>query len=447
MTQPVFDVVFRAQQVLHHGRIAPLEVGIRHEKIAALEPLGTNVTAKQIIDVPAHQVVLPGLVDTHVHVNEPGRTEWEGFDSATRAAAAGGVTTLIDMPLNSIPSTVNVDALDLKQAAAKDQLHIDTGFWGGAIPGNTEDLIPLQEAGVFGFKCFLEHSGVDEFPKLEPEEMQQDMAVIVTFDGLMIVHAEDAHTLEQARAEGLQPSPKYNDFLASRPGEAESVAIQSVIDAMRATGARAHILHLSNADCLDQIAAAKAEGLPLTVETCPHYLTLLSEHIEDGKTAFKCAPPIRENSNRERLWQGLLDGVIDIVVSDHSPSTLELKEHGEGNFDTAWGGISSLQLGLSLVWTEAKQRGINLATVVSWMADQPAQIAQVDDKGRIAVGYDADLVIFDPEANWTVDAGSLHHRNPITPYDRKELTGQVQATWLRGKKVDFSTPRGQFLRR
>ncbi|WP_022870463.1 allantoinase AllB [Yaniella halotolerans] len=446
MTQPAFDVVFRAQQVLHDGSIQPLEVGVRHGKIAALEPLGTSLTADQLIHVPEHQIVLPGLVDTHVHVNEPGRTEWEGFDSATRAAAAGGVTTLIDMPLNSIPSTVNVDALDLKRAAAKDQIHIDTGFWGGAIPGNTDELIALQDAGVFGFKCFLEHSGVDEFPKLEPEEMQQDMAVIATFDGLMIVHAEDAHTLEQVRAEGLQPSSKYSDFLASRPGEAESVAIQSVIDAMRATGARAHILHLSNADCLDQIASAKAEGLPLTVETCPHYLTLLSENIDDGKTAFKCAPPIRESSNRERLWQGLLDGVIDIVVSDHSPSTLELKEHGNGNFNTAWGGISSLQLGLSVVWTEARQRGINLATVASWMADRPAQIAQVEHKGRVAVGYDADLVIFDPDATWTVDAGSLHHRNPITPYDRKELTGQVEATWLRGKKVDFHTPRGQFLR-
>lgn len=446
MAQSVFDVVFRAEQVLYQGRIAPLEIGIRAEKIVAIEPLGTNLVGDEQIQVAAHHMLLPGLVDTHVHINEPGRTEWEGFDSATRAAAAGGVTTLVDMPLNSIPSTVNTEALEHKQAAAREQIHVDTGFWGGAIPGNTADLRPLHTAGVFGFKCFLENSGVDEFPKLEPEEMQQDMAEIATFDGLMIVHAEDAHTLEQVRSGGVHASKKYDDFLASRPGEAESVAIKSVIDAVRTTGARAHILHLSNADCLEQIAAAKAEGLRLTVETCPHYLTLLSEDIADGQTAFKCAPPIRENSNRERLWQGLQDGIIDIIVSDHSPSTLELKEHGDGDFDTAWGGISSLQLGLPIIWTEAKRRGIDLAQVVSWMAEKPAHIAGVESKGAIAVGYDADLVVLDPEASWTVEAGSLHHRNPITPYDRKELTGLVQATWLRGKKVDFHTPRGVFLR-
>ena len=445
MNQPVYDVVFRAKQTLSEGKLQPLEVAIQNEHIVAIRPLGTGLTGKRIIELEPHQVLLPGLVDTHVHVNEPGRTEWEGFETATRAAAAGGITTLIDMPLNSVPSTVNTEALRNKQDAAQDQLFIDTGFWGGAIPGNTADLKPLHDAGVFGFKCFLEHSGVDEFPHLEIDEMRQDMAEIATFDGLMIVHAEDAHTLEKTRQQGVITGPKYTDFLASRPGAAEQVAIQAVIEAVRTTGARAHILHLSNADCLEQIAQAKAEGLPLTVETCPHYLTLLSEDIDDGLTAYKCAPPIREDANRERLWQGLQDGTIDIIVSDHSPSTLELKEHGDGNFDTAWGGISSLQLGLSVIWTEAQQRGVTLSQVASWMAEGPARIAGVPDKGQLAPGNDADLVIFDPEATWTVDAGSLHHRNPITPYDKRELSGQVVSTWLRGQQVDFTVPRGTFL--
>lgn len=446
MNQPLYDLVFRAQQTLHQGRIEPLEVAVLDETIAAIEPLGTGLLGAQTIDVEPHHVVIPGLVDTHVHVNEPGRTEWEGFATATRAAAAGGVTTLIDMPLNSVPSTVNTVALAQKQDAAQDQLFIDTGFWGGAIPGNTADLKPLHEEGVFGFKCFLEHSGVDEFPHLEPDEMRHDMAEISSFDGLMIIHAEDAHTLEQTRLEGVATGPKYDDFLASRPREAEKVAIKSIIDAVRTTGARAHILHLSDADSLGLIAEAKAEGLPLTVETCPHYLTLLSEEIGDGQTAFKCAPPIREDENRDRLWQGLQDGTIDIIVSDHSPSTLELKEHGDGNFDTAWGGISSLQLGLSVIWTEAKQRGIDLAQVVSWMGSRPAEIARVPGKGQLAVGHDADVVVFDPQATWTVDAGSLHHRNPITPYDRRELTGKVLSTWLRGNQVEDSAGQGKFLR-
>lgn len=445
MTQPEFDVVFRAPQALYQGRIEALEIAVRDEKIAAIEPLGSLLTGTEIIDVAPSQVVIPGLVDTHVHVNEPGRTEWEGFETATRAAAAGGVTTLIDMPLNSVPATVSTAALEEKQDAAHGQLFIDTGFWGGAIPGNTADLKPLQDAGVFGFKCFLEHSGVDEFPHLEPDEMRTDMAEIAKFNGLMIIHAEDAHTLEQTRLQGVNAGRKYTDFLESRPREAEKVAIQTIIDAVRVTGCRAHILHLSDADSLNLIAEAKDEGLPITVETCPHYLTLLSEDIDDGKTAFKCAPPIREDENRDRLWQGLQDGTIDIIVSDHSPSTLELKEHGDGNFDTAWGGISSLQLGLSVIWTEAQQRGIDLAQVVAWMSSTPAAIAQVPSKGQLAVGRDADLVIFDPQAKWTVDAGRLHHRNPITPYDRKELTGKVISTWLRGNQVEEAVGQGRFL--
>lgn len=446
MTPPDFDVVFRAPQALYQGQIAALEVAVRDEKIVAIEQLGTGLNAPEVVELAERQILIPGLVDTHVHVNEPGRTEWEGFETATKAAAAGGVTTLIDMPLNSVPATVNVEALNQKQAAARGQLFIDTGFWGGAIPGNTDDLKPLHDAGVFGFKCFLEDSGVDEFPHLAPDEMRRDMAKIATFEGLMIIHAEDAHTLEQTQSRGVSGGPKYSDFLASRPREAEKAAIRSIIEGVRDTGVRAHILHLSDADSLELISAAKAEGLPLTAETCPHYLTLLSEEIGDGQTAFKCAPPIREDENRDRLWQGLQDGTIDIIVSDHSPSTLELKEHGDGNFDTAWGGISSLQLGLSVIWTEALRRGIDLAQVVSWMASTPADIAHVPSKGRMAVGYDADLVVFDPHATWTVDAGALHHRNPITPYDGRELTGKVISTWLRGKQVATTEGRGQFIR-
>ena len=443
-----FDVVFRAADALTPRGRESVEVGVKDGRIVAVEPLGAGLQADSVVEVPAGQVLIPGLVDTHVHVNEPGRTEWEGFETATRAAAAGGVTTIVDMPLNSIPPTVNTEALAAKQESATGELFVDTGFWGGAIPGNTDDLRPLHDQGVFGFKCFLEHSGVDEVPRLEVEEMQQDMAVLAGFDGLMIVHAEDADTLEELRLQTeVITGARYADFLASRPRDAEEVAIRAVIDAVRTTGARAHILHLSDADALDEIAAAKAEGLPLTVETCPHYLTLLSEEIGDGLTAFKCCPPIREDENRARLWQGLEDGTIDIIVSDHSPSTLDLKDLENGDFAAAWGGISSLQLGLSVIWTEAQKRGIELDRVIAWMSSRPAEIARVPRKGRLEVGYDADLAVFDPSVTWTVDAEQLHHRNPITAYQDKELTGKVLSTWLRGEQVDFQTPRGQFLRR
>ncbi|GAA3707078.1 allantoinase AllB [Zhihengliuella alba] len=439
-----FDLVVRAERILTPDGIVAGEVGIRDGRIAVVEPHGSGLTGTETVELGAEQVMIPGLVDTHVHVNEPGRTEWEGFDSATRAAAAGGVTTLIDMPLNSIPPTVDVAALEEKKAVAAPQSHIDVGFWGGAIPGNKADLRPLHEAGVFGFKCFLLHSGVDEFPHLTADEMEEDMAELATFDGLMIVHAEDSTTIDSApQAEG----DAYERFLASRPREAENIAIAEVIERARRTGARAHILHLSSSDALPMLAQAKRDGVRLTVETCPHYLTLLAEEIPAGGTAYKCCPPIREEANRELLWQGLEDGTIDFIVSDHSPSTVDLKHVDTGDFGTAWGGVASLQLGLSLIWTEAKKRGIALERVVQWMSSNPARFAGLERKGRIEPGVDADFAVFSPEASQLIDVTRLHHRNQISPYDGRELVGEVSGTWVRGEKVDFQTPRGRLIRR
>lgn len=439
-----FDLVVRGERILTTAGIVAREIGIRDGRIAAIEPLGNGLTAPEVIELGADQVMIPGLVDTHVHVNEPGRTEWEGFESATKAAAAGGVTTLVDMPLNSIPPTVNIEALQLKRAAAGPKAYIDVGFWGGAIPGNKSDLRELHDEGVFGFKCFLLHSGVDEFPHLTADEMEEDMAELASFDSLMIVHAEDSRAIDRApHAEGSQ----YSRFLASRPRGAENVAIAEVIERARWTGVRAHVLHLSSSDALPMIASARRDGVKLTVETCPHYLTLLAEEIPNGATAFKCCPPIREASNRELLWKGMEDGTIDCIVSDHSPSTIDLKDVENGDFGVAWGGVASLQLGLSLIWTEAKRRGISLEQVIEWMAVKPAQLAGMTRKGRIALGCDADFAIFAPEQGQVVDVHKLHHRNPVSPYDGKALAGVVSDTWLRGKRIDFETPHGRLLRR
>ncbi len=442
--QPHFDLVVRGERMLTTAGIVAREIGIRDGRIVAIEPLGSGLTGAGTVELTDEQVMIPGLVDTHVHVNEPGRTEWEGFDSATRAAAAGGVTTLIDMPLNSIPPTVTVEALDVKRAAASGKTHVDVGFWGGAIPGNTGDLRGLHDDGVFGFKCFLLHSGVDEFPHLDADEMEKDMAVLAGFDSMMIVHAEDSRAIDRApSAEGN----RYERFLASRPRGAENVAIAEVIERARWTGVRAHILHLSSSDALPMLATAKRDGVKITVETCPHYLTLLAEEIPNGATAFKCCPPIREASNRELLWQGLLDGTIDCIVSDHSPSTVDLKDVENGDFGIAWGGVASLQLGLSLIWTEAKRRGIELTQVVQWMAANPAALAGLNTKGKIALGYDADFAIFEPESAQVVDVHELHHKNPISPYDGRALAGVVRSTYLRGNKIDFQNARGRMLRR
>ncbi|MGF9650472.1 allantoinase AllB [Pseudarthrobacter oxydans] len=444
MSEERFDLVIRGQRILTTAGLAPREVGVRGGKIVALEPLGNGLAGTEVIELADDETLIPGLVDTHVHVNEPGRTEWEGFASATRAAAAGGVTTIIDMPLNSVPPTTTVENLKLKREVAEDQAFIDVGFWGGAIPGNKGDLRALHDEGVFGFKCFLLHSGVDEFPHLDADEMEEDMAELKSFDSLMIVHAEDSHAIDRAPHPG---GDHYQTFLASRPRGAENKAIAEVIERARWTGARAHILHLSSSDALPMIASAKRDGVKLTVETCPHYLTLMAEEIPDGATAYKCCPPIREASNRELLWQGLQDGTIDCIVSDHSPSTLDLKDLENGDFAVAWGGVSSLQLGLSLIWTEARHRGIPLEQVVSWMGEKPAALARLSNKGQLALGYDADFAVFAPDEAFVVDVSKLKHKNPITPYDGKALSGVVRKTFLRGAVVDGQTPTGKLIRR
>ena len=367
-----YDLVIRASRVLTTAGFVPREVAVSGGSIVAMEPLGNDLAGAQVIQLGEDEVLLPGLVDTHVHVNEPGRTDWEGFASATRAAAAGGVTTIIDMPLNSIPPTVNTAALEAKIEATQGKRHIDVGFWGGAIPGNTADLRPLHDAGVFGFTCFLVHSGVDEFPHLDAEELEVDLRELRTYDALMVVHAEGSRSIEHA------PSPEgdqYATFLVSRPRGAENLATAEVIERARWTGARVHILHLSSSDALPMIASAQRDGVRITAEACPRHLALSAEDVPAGATAFKSCPPIREAGNRDKLWQGLLDGTITCIVSDHSPSTLDLKSLDTGDFWTAWGGLSSLQLGLLIIWTVARTRGIDLARVVNWMSSAPAALA------------------------------------------------------------------------
>ncbi|MCP2339980.1 allantoinase AllB [Actinomadura rupiterrae] len=431
-----YDLVIRSRRaVLPYGE-RPAAVAVRDGRIAAVGDRDAPLRAAAEVDL-GDLALLPGLVDTHVHINEPGRTEWEGFATATRAAARGGVTTLIDMPLNSLPPVVDVPALETKRAAASGAVHVDVGFWGGAVPGNVPSLRPLTSAGVFGFKCFTADSGVPEFPPLSPEQMHEAFREIAALDGLVIVHAEDPSQLAPPS------SGEYADFLASRPASAERSAVELVIRLVEQTGVRAHILHLSAADCLEPLAKARSRGLPISAETCPHYLTLSAGDVPSpDATSYKCCPPIRDAANRDALWTGLADGVISCVVTDHSPCTPELKR---GDFATAWGGIASLQLGLPAVWTAARERGHSLNDVVRWMAEGPSALAGLTSrKGRIAVGGDADLVAFAPDEPFTVVPADLEHRHPVTPYADRTLTGAVQATWLRGESVN-GTPRGVLL--
>ncbi|MGN8048808.1 allantoinase AllB [Curtobacterium sp. 22159] len=426
------STAFRGDRVWTDGAFRPATVLVRGDRIDAVLPVDAEVDADvSVVRVPAGAVLLPGLVDTHVHVNEPGRTEWEGFASATRAAALGGVTTIVDMPLNSVPPTTTVDALAVKRASADGRAAVDVGFWGGAVPENAGALAPLWDEGVFGFKCFTAPSGVDEFGHLDPVQLRRALAEVAAIGGLLIVHAEDPDRLGAGGPLGTG----YRAFLESRPPVAEEDAIARVIDGVRATGARAHVLHLSDAGALPMLRAAKAEGLPVTVETCPHYLTLDAEHVPDGATEYKCCPPIRDAGNQDALWDGLLDGTIDLVVTDHSPSTVDLKRGTGGDFGLAWGGIAGLQVGFRAVWTEAARRGIALERLLPLFSTGPAALVGLDDRGVIAPGAVAHLVVFDPDAVGTVHADALEHRNPISAYDGARLRGRVAETWLHGRRV------------
>lgn len=439
------DLVIRAPRAVTEAGEVACCVCVSWGVIASLEPYDADPDAVETVELGTDVVLLPGLVDAHVHVNEPGRTDWEGYASATRAAAAGGVTTVLDMPLNSIPPTVDVDSLERKRAAARGQCFVDVGFWGGAVPGGLDDIRDLHGAGVFGFKCFLLPSGVSEFPPLPADEVETAMRRIASFDGLLLVHAEDAGVVARAPdADGRT----YRSFLRSRPKSAENFAIASLIEIARRNECRVHVLHLASAEALDMIGSAQRAGVSVTAETCPHYLTFDAEEIPDGATEFKCCPPIREAANRDALWAGLATGTIAYVASDHSPCPPELKLPETGDFAGAWGGIASLQLGLSAVWTEASGRGFDLCDVTRWLAQRPAESAGLRYKGRVAEGYAADLCAFAPDESWTVEATRLQHRHPVTPYAGRTLRGRVRRTWLGGRPVELDgQPRGRLLTR
>ena len=420
--------VIRSRRVVTHEGVRPasIEFGSAFERIAEWDEFHGAIDYGEL-------VIMPGLVDSHVHVNEPGRTDWEGFRTATRAAAAGGITTIVDMPLNSIPATTTVHALRVKAAELKDQCSVDVALWGGVVPGNTGELRPMLAAGARGFKCFLVPSGVDEFPHVSAEELREAARELAPTGAPLLVHAELPEPIDAAANEirGADPDA-YDTYLRSRPRAAEDQAIALLRDVCEETGARIHVVHLSSASALDIIRRARADGLSLSVETTPHYLHFDAEDIPRGRREYKCAPPIRERANRERLWAGLAEGLIDLVVSDHSPCTPDLKR---GDFLSAWGGIASLQFVLPIVWTDAKARGFGLEDVSRWLSSGPARLASLDQKGSIAPGRDADFVIWSPEDEFSINESMIEHRHKVTPYRGETLSGVVRETWLRGERV------------
>jgi allantoinase len=439
---PDVDLVIRGERVaLPTGGLERASIHIMAGTVVGVSDYDDLPPTSLIEEAPEDVVVFPGLVDTHVHINEPGRTAWEGFATATHAAAAGGVTTLIDMPLNSIPPTTTHAGFMAKATVAKGQSFVDVGFWGGVVPGNTNELSNLIDDGVVGFKCFLIHSGVDEFPNVTETDLRAAMPELARLDAMLIFHAELPGPIEHACArpgnQSLNESASdYQTFLESRPRAAENEAVELVIRLSREFGTRVHIVHHSSADALPSLRAAKASGIKLTAETCPHYLYFAAEDIPPGSTEFKCCPPIRERENRELLWEALKDGTIDFVVSDHSPCTEDLKLRETGNFLEAWGGIASLQLRLPIMWTAARKRNLSFEHLSRWLCSAPAeQVGLAGKKGKLAVGYDADIILWKPDEEFLVESSMLHHRNKLTPYRGELLQGVVQKTFLRGRKI------------
>ena len=458
------DLIIRGRSVVvsdsrsHSPTIAPAAIHIRDGVIVSLSGYDDVPSDCELIEAGDESLVMAGLVDTHVHINEPGRTDWEGFATATRAAAAGGVTTVVDMPLNSIPPTTTVAGLNQKLDAARSQCYVDTAFWGGVVPGNAGELKSLRQGGVVGFKCFLIHSGVDEFPNVTEADLRQALPQLTQLNTLLIVHAEVPGPIERAGLPTCHGQNKesdactnaYETFLASRPRAAENEAVELMIRLSREFGTRVHIVHHSSSDALPMLAEAKQAGLKITAETCPHYLTFAAEEVPEGATEFKCCPPIRERENREQLWRALGDGTLDMIVSDHSPCPPELKLKESGDFLKAWGGISSLQLRLPIVWTEARRRGFSVHDVTQWLSSAPARLVGLEArKGAIGPGLDADLVVWNPSSQFKVEGSLLHHRHKLTPYEGMTLSGVVEKTFLRGRKIfdgdQVGPPRGMLL--
>lgn len=423
------DLVLRAQRVLLDGELRPASVAVTGGVITDVGEVDADVRAPIQIDVPAHAVLLPGFVDTHVHVNEPG-TDWEGFETATAAAAVAGITTIVDMPLDCRPVTTTVAALRAKQVVAAGNCRVDVGFWAGVVPENPGELGALASAGVRGFKCFLADSGNPDFGHLTPAQFRTAMSRIAELGSVLLVHAESHRVI----AGSAPPHGRhYSSFLRSRPDAAEEDAVGLVIDTAAASGARAHIVHVSSANVLPMLADAKRAGIPVTAETCPHYLTFTAEAIPDGGTEFAACPPVRDAANRDRLWDGLMDGTLDMVVSDHSPCSPKLK--ADGDFGQAFGGVSSLQVGPSAVWAHAAQRGFGLPDLSRWMAQQPAALAAFADRGSIAPGLRADLCAFDPDVETPVRTDDLHHRHRVSAYEGVTVRGAALQTWVAGVPV------------
>lgn len=417
--------------VLAHGVVTQGTVAVSGGHITAmLDDADAPIEADETLRLSEDEVLIPGIVDTHVHINEPGRTEWEGFECATQAAAAGGVTTVLDMPLNSNPPTLSVEALQVKRSCALHKAHVQLGFWGGVDESNLGHLKELWDAGVFGFKCFLSPSGVDEYGSLPYDKLEQAMREIASFGGQLICHAEDPRGLaEHAGSVGSS----YRSFADSRPAECEADAVRNVMRLVARTGCRTHILHVSSGLTVDVIRQAKAEGLPVSAETCPHYLTLDCDHIPDNATAFKCCPPIRDSHEQDALWRGLVDGTLDFIATDHSPADAKMKS---GTLATAWGGVSSLQIGFRAVLTSALQRGLGLADVIRWMSQNTARFAGFTDRGVIAPGKRADLVVIRPNERFTVDTTTLKSRNPISAFDGMTLNGVITHTFVGGADTE-----------